>query len=220
MNRTRVKICGITRPDDAIAAVEAGADAIGLVFWPGSKRVVNAKTARAIRTLIPPSVGVVGVFVDADTDMVRSIAEDVGISAAQLCGTLEGDRWDTLRLSLRLLRAVGVLDHENINDSLKMNGVNDYLVDNGSFGRHGGTGEPFDWRLAHALRSWGRIWLAGGLNAENVGDAIRAVRPHAVDVSTGVESAPGIKSPELIRALIAAVHHADHALVRGEKHAG
>lgn len=220
MNRTRVKICGITRPDDAIAAVEAGADAIGLVFWPGSKRVVNAKTARAIRILIPPSVGVVGVFVDADTDMVRSIAEDVGISAAQLCGMLEGDRWNTLPSSLRLLRAVGVSDGKAIDESLRMNGVNDYLVDNGSSGRHGGTGEPFDWRLADGVRSWGRIWLAGGLNAENVGDAIRAVRPHAVDVSTGIEISPGIKSPELIRAFIEAVHHSDHALVRGERHAG
>ena len=219
MTRTRIKICGITRPEDAAAAAEAGADAIGLVFWPGSVRVVDVKSAQAIRTVVPPSVAVIGVFVEPNLAIVQETADAVGLNAVQLCGMLNGDGWQELRKSLGLLRAISVIDDATIPDSMKLDGIRDYLVDNGSAGRHGGTGETFDWRLAEKLRSWGRIWLAGGLNPRNVGEAIRTVRPHAVDVSTGVEISPGIKSADLMRAFVDAVHRADHAFASGSRDA-
>ena len=219
MNRTRVKICGITRSEDALAAVEAGADAIGLVFWSGSKRAVEMTSARKISALIPPSVSVVGVFVNASVDEVCQAAEETGITVAQLCGQLGSGNWAQLPRAPRILRAVPVSGERGPDSTMRMNGVGDYLVDNGSAGCHGGTGETFDWSLADSVRSWGRIWLAGGLNPQNVRDAIALVRPHAVDVSSGVEAVPGIKSPDLIRAFIDAVHHADHAIAKADPHA-
>lgn len=219
MNRTRVKICGITRPDDALSAVDAGADAIGMVFWSGSKRAIGSTRARSIAALIPASVGIVGVFVDAGVDQVREIAEETGITVIQLCGQIGSGDWATLPRGLRILRAVPISGSASPDMAMKMPGVSDYLLDNGRAGQLGGTGVPFDWRLAQDTRSWGRIWLAGGLNSQNVGNAIEIVRPHAVDVSGGVEIEPGIKSLELIRAFINAVHHADHAIAKSSQHA-
>ncbi len=219
MNRTRVKICGITRAEDALEAVAAGADAIGMVFWAGSTRAMDAKTARPIAQLMPPSVGIVGVFVDASAEFVLETAVATGITAAQLCGDIGPGDWTRIPHSLRLIRALSIAVAEGSDSSRRMNGVGDYLLDNGSRASRGGTGEIFDWALADAYRSWGRIWLAGGLNPENVGDAITRVRPHAVDVASGVELTPGIKSPDLIRRFIDSVHHADHAIAKAEKNA-
>jgi phosphoribosylanthranilate isomerase len=214
MRRTRVKICGITKPEDAIAAVEAGADAIGLVFWPGSPRFVQLNRANEIRIALPPSVAVVGVFADSTIDDVRRAVDEVGINAAQLCGRLERGNWASLPHSLRILRAISMSGDAAIDQSMRIPDVGDYLLDSGSQGQYGGTGRTFDWRRADQVRSWGRLWLAGGLNSHNVHEAICVARPHAVDVSSGVESSPGIKSPELIHAFIDAVHHADHARAR------
>lgn len=219
MNRTRVKICGITRPEDAIAAVEAGADAIGLVFWPGSKRVIDRSRALAIARLVPPSVGVVGVFVDPTTEDVARIAGEIGITAAQICGPRCDQDWSSGPDTIKIIRAVAISPLNPTLNFSKNDRVNDYLADNGSTGQLGGTGEAYDWKLANQLKEFGRVWLAGGLTPTNVGEAIAMVRPHAVDVSSGVETAPGIKSPELIRAFIEAVHHADHAIAKREKNA-
>lgn len=217
MTRTRIKMCGITRPEDAAVAANAGVDAIGLVFWQGSKRAIDLSLAREVRDVVPPLVAVVGVFVDASADEIRRVHERAGISLAQVCGKIAGDGWDDLPRSLGLLRAIGIDGQKAIEVSLRMNGVSDYIVDSGSHGQYGGTGETFDWRLVEPVRDWGRIWLAGGLTPANVGEAIKGVRPHAVDVSTGVELSPGVKSTEKIRAFVDAVHHADHALAKGEK---
>jgi len=219
LNRTRVKICGITRAEDALEAVAAGADAVGMVFWAGSKRAMDAEKARPIAQIIPPSVGIVGVFVDASVEFVLETVDKTGITAAQLCGDLRPGDWTKIPHTLRIVRALSISGSVVPDTELKMNGVNDYLLDNGSQSSRGGTGETFDWDLADRFRSWGRIWLAGGLNPDNVGDAISRVRPHAVDVSSGVELTPGIKSPEQIRRFIDAVHHADHAIAKAEKHA-
>lgn len=218
MNRTRVKICGITRPEDAIAAIEAGADAIGLVFWPGSKRAINREGARSIAELVPPSVGIVGVFVDPSVEDVAHTVDEVGITAAQICGHRSDQDWSSLQRVIKIIRAVAISPAHTLT-SMRLDGVNDYLTDNGSTGQFGGTGEAYDWRLAKPLKELGRVWLAGGLTQVNVAEAIAMVRPHAVDVSSGVETAPGMKSPELIRAFIEAVHHADHAIAKGETNA-
>ena len=151
--------------------------------------------------------------------MVRETADAVGLNSVQLCGMLNGDGWQELRNSLGLLRAISAIDSTTIPDSMRLNGIHDYLVDSGSSGRHGGTGETFDWTLVEKLRSWGRIWLAGGLTPRNVGEAIRTVHPHAVDVSTGVEVSHGIKSQGLIKAFVEAVHRADHAIAPGSQDA-
>jgi phosphoribosylanthranilate isomerase len=220
LNRTRVKICGITRPEDAITAIDAGADAIGLVFWPGSKRVVARERARAIAALAPPSVGMVGVFVDPGVDDVVRAANDIGITAAQICGSRINQDWESVPTAIKIIRSIAVPHTGASLESMRIRGVNDYLADNGATGQLGGSGEAYDWSLANQLKEFGRVWLAGGLTPANVGEAIAMVRPHAVDVSSGVEIAPGVKSPELIRAFIEAVHHADHAMAKGEQNAG
>jgi phosphoribosylanthranilate isomerase len=216
MNRTRVKICGITRPEDALAAADAGADAIGLVFWPGSKRIVPSDTAAVIASMLPPSVAVVGVFVDPSVEDVLRAADHVGITVVQICGTRNDQDWATLPRAIRIIRAVTISPNWSMPVGIGLNQVADYLADNGSAEAPGGTGVAYDWRLATRLKSYGRLWLAGGLNPQKVGEAIAAVRPHAVDVSSGVETAPGVKSPELIRAFIESVHLADHALSKGD----
>lgn len=219
MNRTRVKICGITRVEDAVAAIDAGADAVGLVFWEGSKRAIDNVRARAIVEQIPASVSTVGVFVDASLVHVLKTADETGISVAQLCGKVGSGNWNSVPRYMRLLRMLTIASSKRPDATERMSGVSDYLLDNGAVGQHGGTGQSFDWGLAEAFREWGRIWLAGGLRPDNVGEAISVVRPHAVDVSSGVEISPGVKSPELIRAFIDAVHHADHAIAKAKAHA-
>jgi phosphoribosylanthranilate isomerase len=205
--------------EDALEAVAAGADAIGMVFWSGSKRAMDPIAAQPIAESIPPSVGIVGVFVDASAEFVCKTSDMTGITVAQLCGDIGPGDWTKIPRALRVVRALPIAGSEDPDSMLRMIGVSDYLLDNGSDGSHGGTGETFDWSLVDRYRSWGRIWLAGGLNPDNVARAISIVRPHAVDVSSGVESAPGIKSPELIRGFIDAVHHADHAIAKAEKNA-
>lgn len=219
MNRTRVKICGITRPEDAVAAAEAGADAIGLVFWPGSKRVVDTDQAAIIASVLSPSVAVVGVFVDPSPTDVLQIADKVGITAAQICGNRNDQDWSHLPRTMKIIRALTITANTPTPSTAKIIGVDDYMADNGIAGHPGGTGQAYDWSLANQIKQLGRVWLAGGLTPQNVSDAIAMVRPHAVDVSSGVEIAPGIKSLELIRSFIEAVHHADHALAKGDKSA-
>lgn len=214
MNRTLVKICGLTRPEDAHAAAAAGADAIGLVLWPGSRRYIDLAKATQIRKSVPDGVRAIGVFVDSDVDSVRRAAAAIGLDGAQLCGRIVGDGWTELATNLTLIRAVGVSVARPADASLRHTFVADYLVDNGSTGAHGGAGMAYNWTLATPVQSWGRVWLAGGLTPDNVADAVQAVHPYAVDVSTGVESAPGIKSPELIAAFVAAVRHLDQSSTR------
>lgn len=219
MNRTRVKICGITRPEDAAAAADFGADAIGLVFWPGSKRVIEMDRAAIIASMLPPSVALVGVFVDPGIDDVMRTAENVGITAAQVCGLRNDQDWSLLPRTIKIIRALTITTNTSTLNTARIVGVDDYLADNGITGHPGGTGRAYDWSLANQIKPFGRVWLAGGLTPQNVSEAIAMVRPHAVDVSSGVEMAPGIKSLELIRLFIEAVHHADHAMTKGEKSA-
>jgi phosphoribosylanthranilate isomerase len=212
---TRVKICGITRVDDALAAVRAGAHAVGLVFWPGTPRRVDVATARAIVAALPPMVGVVGLFVDPTADDVRAALDAVPLDLLQFHGSEEpgfcgafGRRYlkaiaaregvDLLRCAARYADAAAWIFDAHVPGDLP-----------------GGTGRTFDWsRLPRACAR--PVVLSGGLHADNVGTAIRAVRPFAVDVSSGVEALDaagkprrGIKDAARIDAFIEAVRHAD-----------
>jgi phosphoribosylanthranilate isomerase len=208
---TRVKICGVTRPEDAAAAVAAGCDAVGVILWAGSPRCIDRERAREIRAAVPQCVLMVGVFVNAERPEVEDAVEGIGLNAVQLCGRVPGNGWGSLPGKTRLLRAIGI-GPESTAMTTRLEAVEDYLLDTQVDGGYGGTGKSFDWNLAPQYRDWGRIWLAGGLAPENVGMAIATARPFAVDVSSGVELSPGIKSHDLIRRFVAAVRDADSRL--------
>jgi indole-3-glycerol phosphate synthase/phosphoribosylanthranilate isomerase len=203
--RTRVKICGITSVEDGLAAARAGADAVGFVFWPRSPRAVDVAAARAIAAALPPFITRVGVFVDAGREELCRVAEAVGLDVLQLHGPDSPASLDGL--PRRVLKAVSVGPGFRPEEALRYvaHGAG-LLLDTHQDGVPGGTGRTFDWSLVRPLRQQAPfVVLAGGLNPDNVGAAIRAVRPDGVDVSSGVERAPGHKDPEKLRAFVDAV---------------
>lgn len=202
----QVKICGITSPTDALLAAKAGASAVGLVFWPKSPRFVDRALARRIVEALPTFVVRVGVFVDQSLDMMTRTAEDVGLDVVQLHGDEPPEM--VACLPRRVLKAIKV-DGELAAAALARYEGAGILLDSGDAARPGGTGKTFDWRFAQQAR--GRLpflALAGGLTPENVAQAIKAVGPDAVDVSSGVESSPGKKDPAKLRAFIEAARGA------------
>jgi len=203
MKPTRVKICGITRPEDAALAVELGADAVGFVFWPRSPRVVGEAVARSIAASLPALVARVGVFVDADPESVRRIVEQVGLDVVQLHGAERVD--DYRALPVRLIKAVTLDGDADVEQAAALPPHVTVLVDATDPVKRGGTGRAADWSRAAALARRRPIMLAGGLSAENAADAVRVVRPWAVDVSSGVESSPGVKSREKLLGLFASL---------------
>jgi phosphoribosylanthranilate isomerase len=207
--RTRVKICGITRIEDALAAARAGADAIGLVFYPQSPRAVTIDMAQAICAALPPFVSTVGLFVDADPAAVKAMLQRVPLDLLQFHGTETPAYCAAFeRPFLKALRMRDAIDVEAVR--AQYSAARALLLDTYRPGVPGGTGAAFDWqRVPRTLAT--QIVLAGGLTPDNVGAAIAQARPFAVDVSGGVESAPGIKSAERIQAFIAAVSRADEA---------
>jgi phosphoribosylanthranilate isomerase len=212
---TRIKICGITRAEDALVAERAGCDAIGFVFWPDSKRFVSLDRARAIAEVLSPLVTKVGVFVSPSVAEVEEAVDAVGLDAAQLCGPLDCEAWNNSSSNIRLIRAISIRENEPIRLEGLLN-VDDYLFDAADEHQPGGTGRTFDWTRVPGDQFQKRIWLAGGLNLENITEAIEKVRPFAVDVSSGVEDKPGIKSAAKIEALIAMVHAASVFQTRDE----
>lgn len=207
LRRTRVKICGITRIEDALAAVHAGADAIGLVFYAQSPRAVSIEQAADICAALPPFISTVGLFVDASADVVNAVLNAVPLSTLQFHGDETAEFCS--RFARPYLKALRMRDDLDIRMAEKdFAGASALLLDTYRAGVAGGTGEAFDWqRVPKTLAP--RIVLAGGLNAENVERAIAQVRPYAVDVSGGVESAPGIKDVNRIHSFVAAVRRAD-----------
>jgi phosphoribosylanthranilate isomerase len=202
--RVAVKICGITSPEDGRLAAEAGADAIGLVFWPGSPRCVDLATAGRIAAALPPFVLRVGVFVDAGRDELARAAEAAGLDLFQLHGSEPPE--SVPGLPRRALKALRVGDGFVLAEALRYEGLAAGLVlDTRDEALPGGTGRTFDWKVAQAVRERVRfLMLAGGLHAGNVAEAVRTVRPDAVDVSSGVESSPGRKDPSKVRAFVEA----------------
>ena len=201
MNSVRVKICGVTRLPDALDAARLGADALGFNFWPRSKRHVNAATARQIIARLPPFVTPVGVFVNQSEGEMRAIAAETGIQVFQL----HGDEPPELcsRLPLPVVKAIPVDQVRTLSRLLSYE-VQAFLLDTPSRG-YGGTGQPFDWSLAEGVSEVAPVILAGGLTPENVAEAVRAVRPWAVDVASGVESSPGVKDADRMSRFIEAV---------------
>lgn len=195
-----VKICGITRLSDAQVAVACGASAIGFIFWPKSKRWVEPEQARAIVRELPPFVTPVGVFVDETVERINEVAELVGLGAVQLHGDEAPEVVE--RLARPVVKAIGRIDEgvaARWPDRVTM------LVDADDRVNYGGTGARADWTGAARLAAARRTILAGGVNPENVAEAVATVRPFGIDVSSGVEDAPGIKNPERIRALFEAL---------------
>ena len=196
-----VKICGLTTVNDAVRCTEAGADALGLNFWPGSPRHVDVPTARTIVEACGDQATMVGVFVDFTLDQIREILEETGIQWAQLHGD------ETPGLVAELLphayKAIGVKDGSAIELAREFPGEH-LLLDASVPGMPGGTGRTFDWAIAASVAKERKLTLAGGLTPDNVADAVRAVRPFRVDVASGVESAPGRKAPDLVKRFIEA----------------
>lgn len=203
----KIKICGITNNEDACAVAEAGADAIGFVFYEKSARRVSVEQAAAIIKTLPPFITTVGVFVNETPEKILSIADEAGLNCIQLHGDetpLECEKLAALTsLNLKMIKAV------RVRSKADLKGIGNYkasavLLDAYKDASYGGTGEVFNWDIAKDFNSKGDypVILSGGLTPENVAQAIRLVRPYAVDVSSGVERAPGIKDNTKVRKFI------------------
>jgi len=202
----KVKICGLTTVDDALAAVAAGADLLGFVLWEKSPRHVSVETAREIARRLPPAVSRVGVFVDAPVEQVMFSLRICDFAALQFHGR-ESPAY-CQQFAVMTIKAFPVRDAASL-AALSAYDTDAFLLDTQVEGRPGGTGEMFDWSLAAEAKKFDKsIFLAGGLTPQNVAAAVRAVQPFAVDVSTGVESSPGKKDPQKMRDFVAAVRAA------------
>ncbi|HET9846448.1 MAG TPA: phosphoribosylanthranilate isomerase [Nitrospira sp.] len=205
-NGLKVKICGITNVEDASVAVAAGADALGFIFYEKSPRYVVPAVAARIIAGLPPLVTAVGVFVNEGLATVRSIMDTCGLALAQLHGNEDAAYCRELsRPAMKALRLKDRSSFLSLAEYQGRAGVRGFVIDTFSEMAYGGTGQVADWRLASEAAKTASILLAGGLTPDNVADAIRAVRPYGVDVSSGVESVPGRKDHEKVRAFIGAV---------------
>jgi phosphoribosylanthranilate isomerase len=205
---TRIKICGLTRLEDAQRAADLGAAALGFNFYPPSPRYIELAAARAIIRRLPPFVAAVGVFAnEKDAGQVISQAREAGATTVQMHGPRFPDL-DELLAVFTLVVAVAVREGFKPEELRKIK-PSAYLLDAFDPDRLGGTGRTFDWSVAREAKQYGPIILAGGLTPENVARAVREVRPFAVDVASGVESAPGIKDAAKLRAFFTAVAEAD-----------
>jgi phosphoribosylanthranilate isomerase len=205
MELLKVKICGLTNLDDALAAVEAGADAVGFVLYRNSPRFVDPNIVRAIVQALPPLVLPVGVFVNESVETVRDTMDSCGLALAQLHGDESSAYCEQVgRPVLKALRVKGRISALAIAEYQGRAGVRGFVLDACSDQAYGGTGTLADWSLAADIAKTCRILLAGGLTPENVADAVKAVRPYGVDVSSGVESSPGKKDHGRMRAFVQA----------------
>jgi len=198
-----VKICGITRLEDAEAAVAAGASAIGFIFWPKSPRFIDPHRARAIAARLPAFVTPVGVFVDQPLDYVNGVASLVRLGAVQLHGDETPQFASQLSAPIMKALPLSTIGERDLavwpDETMVLLDVHDPV-------KRGGTGRTIDWDAAAAISARRRIVLAGGLTPENVADAVARVRPFGIDVSSGVEVSPGVKDHRRVRALFEALH--------------
>ncbi len=203
---TRIKICGITRPEDGLTVAKAGADAIGLVFYPKSPRAVTIEQAQAICAVLPPFITVVALFVDAEHFEVKDVLAAVPVDLLQFHGSETPAQCQAFNRPY--IKAIRMKDDADLADAASQYAVaKGLLVDTFNPDEAGGTGEVFDWdRVPDGLDT--PIILAGGLEPANVAAAIKQVNPYAVDVSSGVEMSKGIKDAEKIRAFVTAVNAA------------
>jgi phosphoribosylanthranilate isomerase len=202
--RPRVKICGITSIEDGLHAACCGADALGLNFYAQSPRCVTPEQARDIVAALPPLVTTVGLFVNHPAEEIIDIARFCGLDVLQLHGDETPDQCQLP--PWRVIKALRIRDERSLAD-LAAYRVSGMLLDAWQADSYGGTGHRFNWQLAVEAARQRQIILAGGLTAANVAEAVRVVRPYGVDVSSGVESAPGRKDPELVAAFIRNAKH-------------
>jgi phosphoribosylanthranilate isomerase len=211
---TRVKICGITRAADARLAADLGAWALGMIFWPGSPRLCAIEDAEAIGAELRRRLELTGVFVNATLDEVASTADRCGLTLVQLHGD-EGPaycREAARRTGCKVMKAVRVRDAAQVQDLQRFH-TDFHLLDAYSPRSPGGTGETFAWDLARQHGGEPPVVLSGGLNPDNVGEAIAAARPFAVDTASGTEAAPGRKDHAKVKAFFRAVEAADRVTV-------
>jgi phosphoribosylanthranilate isomerase len=202
---TKIKVCGITRLEDAELAASLDAWAIGVILWPGSRRACDPAVAAGIARALRRRIELVGVFVNPALEDVVNAHEAIGFTHVQLHGD-EGPAFCTAvaeRTGARVIKALGIASGADIRAAGRYH-TDMHLLDAAAGAARGGTGRTWDWRLAAQRRSHVPLILSGGLDAENVADGIAAVHPWAVDVSSGVESAPGIKDPAKLEAFFAA----------------
>jgi phosphoribosylanthranilate isomerase len=200
----RIKICGITNLEDALLAAALGADALGFIFYSKSPRKVEPEVARAIIAQLPPFVSAVGVFVDEEAAMVRDLAAKVRLDLVQLHGQEPPEYCRSL--GRKVIKGFRIRDVKSLGElEPYRDAVQALLLDTYKKGQVGGTGEVFDWKLAHAAQPYGRIILAGGLSPGNVAQAIVTAQPDAVDTASGTEAAPGKKDPAKLKAFFKAV---------------
>ncbi len=203
----KIKICGITNPEDAEVVVQAGADALGFIFHPKSPRYISPDRAKRIVSSLPPFTLSVGVFVNESAEKVRNIVDECGLAFAQLHGDETPEFCEAVQRPV--LRALRLRDRGSflaLAEYRGRTGVRGFVVDTYSETSYGGTGQPTDWNLAREAAHAAPILLAGGLTPENVTQAIQHVQPYGVDVSSGVESQPGQKDHDKVHAFIQAVH--------------
>jgi len=200
----RVKICGITTVEDGLHAARCGADALGLVFYPKSSRCVTPEQARKIIEALPPLVTTIGLFVNHSAVEIADIARFCGLDVLQLHGDETPEQCQLP--PWRVVKALRVRDEDSLAE-LAAYRVSALLLDTWRPDSYGGTGHRFNWQLAVQAAQQRPIILAGGLTPANVAEAVRTVRPYGVDVSSGVESAPGRKDPELVAAFVRNAKH-------------
>jgi phosphoribosylanthranilate isomerase len=203
----RIKLCGITSLDDANLAVEAGAWAIGCILWPGSPRACDRDEAARIAAAVRRRALVCGVFVNAHLDEVAELVDALGLTMVQLHGD-EGPAYCAeiaRRTGAKVIKAAAVSGQADV-QALEMFHTDFHMLDAHRPGMRGGTGETFDWELVRARRSSIPLILSGGLRPENVGEAIAATRPFAVDTASGTEASPGVKDPAKVAAFVEAVN--------------
>jgi phosphoribosylanthranilate isomerase len=205
--RTRVKICGITSAADAAAAVRAGADAVGVVLAP-SKREVSISEAEVILEVVPPLVSRVGVFVDAQRDFIEQAVRRLDLDLVQYSGDESPEICASAQAPVLKVIHIGTTFDSDVLEPYR-GLVAALLLDTLANGHRGGTGNTFAWHKVHELPAWAPVFVAGGLTSLNVGAAIGALHPYAVDVSSGVERLPGKKDHSKMEAFIAAVSTAD-----------
>ena len=216
--RVRVKVCGLTRPQDAIAVEAAGADAVGVIFAAGSRRRVDVAQAAEVLAPLGPFVARVGVFVSPTTDELLTAVDALRLHAVQLHGDLPGGDdalWGALRRRVAVIRAVSWSPELDLGALARSRG-DTLLID----GPRAGSGQPFDWAGARGLRGLANWVLAGGLEPANVARAIERLAPPAVDVASGVESEPGVKDARRLAAFMAAVRGAEAGFDEGAGHLG
>jgi phosphoribosylanthranilate isomerase len=201
----KIKICGITNLDDAMAAAEDGADALGFIFYKKSPRYVEPEKAAEIIRQLPPFITPVAVFVNEREEKVRDIQFTTGIKVLQFHGDERPEFCD--RFATRVIKAFQVKDKESIKHMVHYH-VGAFLLDSYKDGVRGGTGTTFDWHLAVVAKTFGRVILAGGLTPENVAEAVKLVQPYGVDVAGGVERAKGLKDHAKLKKFITAVRRA------------